>query len=829
LHNLVVRTFLGITMRFFTELATTARSVAKRPANWLATAIFALVLGANSALYGVLDFLTTGPLGFTAQERLVSVHNSYPAWDNSYSNVSIPDFVERKRDIAEIEDAAIFYGIGGNLALPNADPVRLVGLNASTTFFSTVGWRAALGRVFVDSDGIENSAPIVVLSDRIWRTYFNSDASIVGRLIELNGAPRQVVGVLPASAVSVDQNMGNDYFLPAQFDAKELSDEERGSDYWRMFARLKPGANPNAVAQKATQLFARYAKSAGVEREKTFVAENQGAAVQSLRANIHGDALKNASLLMYAVLGVLLIACANIANVLSAQVIERGRELAVRSAIGAPAGRIFVGILLEGVLIAGVAAVLGVLLAHLLLPIAAQQLLGASLIQPTLSAKIFLLSLLLGIVSGVLASLLAAWVAMRAPLSAGLRVSGRSMSASADLVRLRRWVSGVQIALAIALLAGSLALVRDFARRDAGNNGFVSTGVQTMKFNLSGPSYKDQLARNQFLQALDSKLRALPGVAAMTLSQHLPFNGNNWNSTYTSAFTTREEHMNMVITGPGMFDTLRIPLKAGRDFVVTDARDAGGNSSDAGKQRPDVVILDEQAAMTLLGTLDVVGKSVLRDKVRLDVVGLVGNVERVNPGQASANGSVYMPSYQVGGSNETHIALRPTPGAVIDLAQIRAVLATLNPGLPLFDVRSLDDMRQSQLQPQRLVSNLSGAFSLVALLLAMVGTFGVMAFAIERRRNEFGVRQALGASQSGIVTLVLKDAAGLLAIGASLGLPLAFGAQTLLAERLNSQAQFDGMALALALSAIFVAALCACALPALRARAISPVVAMRAE
>ncbi len=819
-------------MRLFTDLSFTARVLAKRPASWLAIAIFALVLGANSALYGVLDFLLVGPLGFQATERLVSVHNQYPAWDSEFSNVSIPDFIERKREIPEIEDAAIFYGIGGNLARPNADPVRLTGLYASPTFFSTVGWAAALGRVFIASDGIENSAPIVVLSDQVWRTHFNSDAGIIGRLIELNGAPRQVVGILPPGAVSVDQNMGNDYFIPAQFDAKELSDEERGSDYWRMFARLKPGARPDAVEKKATELFARYAKRAGAAREKTFVDEHQSAGVQSLRANIHGDVLKNAQLLIYAVLGVLLIACANIANLLSAQVIERGRELALRSAIGAPARQIFFSVLFEGMLIAAVAAVLGVLLAYFLLPFAAQQLIGPSLIQPTLSAKIFLGSLFLGIVSGALASLLAAWVAMRAPLNAGLRMAGRAISASVDLVRLRRWLSGVQIALAIALLAAALMLVRDFARRNAGDNGFVSTGVQTMKFNLSGPAYQDQLVRNQFLQALDGKLRAMPGVAAVSLSQHLPFNGNNWNSTYTSAFTTREEQMNMVVTGPGMFEVLRIPLKAGRDFLVTDARDAGeaaGNSSDAGKLRPDVVVLDLQAAQTLLGTLDVIGKTIQRDAVRLIVVGLVGNVERVNPGLATARGSVYMPSYQVGGSNETHIALRAKTGAVIDLAQIRATIATLNPGLPLFDVRSLDDMRQSKLQPQRLVSNLSGAFSLVALLLAMVGTFGVMAFAIERRRAEFGVRLALGAPQRGIVALVFKDGVGLLAIGCVLGLPLAFAVQSLLAERLNFQAQRDGAAIAIALSAIVFAAVCACALPALRARAISPVVAMRAD
>jgi putative ABC transport system permease protein len=823
-------------MRLFTDVIVAVRTVAKRPSSWLAMLIFALVLGANSALYGVLDFLTAGPLGFDASEQLVSVHNRYPAWDKPYSNVSIPDFVERKREIPEIEDAAIFYGIGANLARPGADPVRLTGLYASPTFFSTVGWRAALGRVFIESDGIENSAPIVVLSDQVWRTHFQSDAGIVGRLIDLNGGPRQVVGILPPSAVSVDQNMGNDYFVPAQFDAKELSDEERGSDYWRMFARLKPGASMDIVAKKATDLLARYAKHAGAAREKTFLEERQCASVQSLRVNIHGDTLKNTYLLVFAMLSVLLIACANIANLLSAQVIERGRELALRSAIGAPASQIFSSILLEGVLIAVAASMLGVLLAHFLLPIAAQQLIGASVIQPTLNTKIFLGSLLLGVVSGLLASLLAAWVAMRTPLSAGLRTAGRSMSASADLVRLRRWLSGIQIALAIALLAASLTLVRDFARRNAETNGFVSTGVQTMKINLSGPGYRDQLVRNQFLQALDRKLRAMPGVAALALSQHLPFNGDNWNSTYRSTFTKRDEEMNMVVTGPGMFEVLRIPLKAGRDFLVTDARDAdsdssdvSGNSSDVGKARPDVVVLDEQAALTLFGTLDVIGKSIQRESVRLNVVGLVGNVERVNPGLASARGSVYMPSYQVGGSNETHIAIRPTPGAVVDLKQIRAAIATLNPGLPLFDVRSLDDMRQSQLQPQRLVSKLSGAFSLVALLLAMVGTFGVMAFAIERRRNEFGVRQALGAPQRRIVALVLVDGAGLLAIGCALGLPLALGAQTLLAERLNASARIDGVAIAIAFGAIVIAALCACALPAVRARAISPVVAMRAD
>jgi putative ABC transport system permease protein len=816
-------------MSFLTELNFAARAIAKRPASWLAMLIFALVLGANSALYGVLDFLLSGPLGFANSERLVSVHNRYPLWESDFSNVSVPDFIERKRDIPEIEDATIFYGIGGNLAVTGGDPVRLTGLYASTSFFSTVGWTPALGRVFMDSDGVEGAGPIMVISDQVWRTYFNSDPNIIGRLIELNGAARQVVGVLPATAVSVDRNIGNDYFVPAQFDASTLSDEERGSDYWRMIARLKPGTDPQVVANKATELFARYAKNAGAEREKVFREEQQGAAVQSLRANIHGGVLKNAYLLLYAVLGVLLIACANIANLLSAQVIERGRELAVRSAMGARSAQIFFSILLEGALIAGIAALLGAGLAHFLLPIAANQLIGASVIQPSLSLKVFLGSIVIGIASGVLASLLAAWVALRAPLNTSLRSAGRSMSASADLVRLRRWLSGAQIALAIALLGAALSLTRDFARREASDNGFVSSQVQTMKFNLSGPMYRDQLARNQFLQTLDAKLRALPNVAALSLSQHLPFNGNNWNSTYRSELSQRDEQLNMVVTGPGMFDTLRIPRKAGRDFLPTDARTSGGNSSDVGKTSPDVVVIDEQAAQTLFGSLDVIGKSIRRDAVRLLVVGLVGNVERVNPGQPSPSGTVYMPSYQVGGSNETHIAIRAKAGAAIELSQIRAVLATLNPGLPLFDVRSLDDMRQTQLHPNRMVSGLSIAFSALALILAMIGTFGVMAFAIERRRNEFGVRQALGAPQRGIVALVLKDGAGLLLIGVTIGLPLAYLTQMLLARQLNSIAGVDVTSLVMTLVAITLAALMACALPAWRARAVSPVVAMRVE
>jgi predicted permease len=802
----------------------------KRPANLLALGIFALALGAISAMFGAMDAMLFRPLSYQNADRLVSMFDVYPDWGGQGS-ISIPSYVERKAEIPELENAALYRGIAANLVTDAADPaaraLRLNGTIMTPSFFATVGWRPVLGRGFTEAD-VAAPNQLVVLSHDTWQKHFAADPLIIGKSIQLQGDQRVVIGVLAPEHISPNRDLGDDFYFAVHFDAEDLSVAAREYNHWNAIGLMREGVQPSTIAAKSSALFARYAKSMGETRWRQFVDQRQYSAAQPIRHRIFGDSLQHAQLLLWALFGVLIIACANVANLLSTQVVERTREFAVRAALGAPRQQLIQKIVMEGAFVALIGALLGIALAHWLQPLLMKYLLGGAVAELGTSWRVLLVMSLIGVLSGMLASLLSAFLAVRQSVSVGLRSASRSSSAGGDMARFRRYLSALQIGMAFALLAAALCLVRDFQALERIDNGFNPNDVHTMRVSLNGKRYQSDAARNQFLEQMRLKLGELPQVAAVSLSQHLPFNGDNWGSSFSSDYNSDEVSMRMVLVGPGFFDAMRVPLKAGRDFRLEDSPNGAADAS-AASQPLEVVIIDEQAAQKLFGSTDVIGKVIRRDDGNLQVIGLAGNVQRDEPGVASALGSVYFPLTQLGGTGEIQIALRMQPDALPAVNAVRLSLAQLDPNLALFDVRTLDSMRADKMMPQRLVSRVSGTVALFALLLAAVGTFGVLAFAMSARRVELAVRQAVGASPMRLVRLVMLDTARLLAIGLVIGVPLWFAIQQLIQGQLKLVPAFDPPSALIAIAAIALSGLLACAIPAWRARSTEPVIAMRSE
>jgi len=786
----------------------------------------ALAIGANTLVFSLVDALYLAPLPYRDDARLVDVENAYPGMGLAAVGASIPDYLDRRAEVRAFAESALYTADNYNLAL-DGSPERVHGIRATPSLFPTLGVGAALGRTFDENEAQTGADKVVVLSDALWRNRFGADPSAIGRDLHANGESYRIVGVMPRGFMFPDRD--TQLYFPFAFTAAQKADTERGFEFSTSIARLAPGATLADVKTQSDLVVRRNMERLGAiggdgARFAQFVRDaGFTVSVQPLRTLLAGDRSKVLLLLQLAVGLVLLVACANIANLLLTRLSARQKELSVRAALGAGRARIARQLLVEAALLAGGGATLGVALALL-----GQRLVAASGLlpdwaAPALDARVLGFTAAIALAVALLFGLLPALSATANPQRV-LRESGRS-GAGRGALALRDTLVVVQLALAVALLASAGLLVRSFANVAAQNPGFDSSGVLSAALTLPNEKFADDAARANAASRLLEAARALPGVEAAGLVDARPLsdaiNGTSYAIVGQPSNGARP-HAFVRSVDEDYFKAMGIPLRQGRTFER-------GDWSSANK----VAVVDELFARKRFPNGDAIGQTLEIErpgvsKTHYTIVGVVGTIKNGDLGEDVTQETYYLDYGQ--SPSSTVVLLLRANAAPATLAQpLRAAIRGVDPEQPLFDVMTLDQRVQESMTGRRVPMQLIGAFAALALLLAAVGIYGVLAFAVAQRSSEFGVRMAVGADAAHIRRHVLGGGARLIATGLALGVVGAVAFGFALRSQLFGVGSVDPPSLAVVACVLAATAFAACWLPARRAARVAPLEALRHE
>ena len=799
------------------------RTLRARPAFTLVAVLtLALGIGANATIFSVVNELLLRPLPFREPERLVTVLG---VREGKREGVSYPDLLDFQRESRAFSGIALLAGQTVNFTGGDT-PDRLRGAFVTGGVFDVIGVKAAVGRTFTDAESeMGRAVPVVVVSHALWRTRFGGDPTLVGRALQLNGRPFEVIGILPAGFRSPFDEP--DVWIPVPFHTSRTPDWsrtgkgafERTSRYVPALGRLAPGAT---VAEAHAELATVADRLARAHPESN---AGWGVDVEPLQRTLTGD-VRAALLTLFAVVGVvLLIACANVANLLPARAAARRREMSLRAALGAGRGRLVRQLLTESVVLAAAGGAVGLLLAHVGLR-------GLLAVVPSsfilfrrvaVDGDVLLFSLLLVAGCGVLFGLAPALHASRANLNEAFVARGGSALAAPGRFTARNVFVVAQVALSIVLLVAAGLLTRSLVGLQRVDPGFDPRGVLTMEFRLPATKYTEDAQSAAFMERAIAEIRRVPGVRSAALARAAPFSYNGATAGYVvegrepaPGQEPPETQLNTVT--PGYFATLGIPLRGGRDFTEADRAAA-----------PAVAVVNEA-----LVRREWPGGSALGKRLRaadggpwLTVVGVVGNAKHYALGDPPA-AQVYIPYAQSPGIFATIVAR--TAGDPLALAPaVRAAIWSVDRDQPVWKIRTLDGMIRASLGQQRFTMGLVAGFAAVALLLVGIGIYGVMSYAVAQRTQEVGVRLALGAQRGEVLRLVVRQGLALTGVALAVGLAGALAAARVLASQLHGVSTADPLTFAVVPVVLGAVALVATYLPARRASRLDPMVALRYE
>lgn len=820
------------------DLRYSLRSLLSKPGFVLAAILtLALGIGANTAIFSVVNGLLLKPLPYADGERLVLVHNVYPKMGIDYAGTSIPDYFDRREQASALEDLAIYTGVSLNLAT-DGTPQRLVGLRASASLFSTLQARPAIGRVFDADAELPGQDNVAVISDALWRSQFAADPGVIGRDVRLNGTSHRIIGVMPASFVF--PNHTTQIWLPYAFTPAQKSDEERGNEFSESVGRLAPGAT---IAQLDSQLDAIIMRNAerfaglGDPRATLFADffRDGGMAGRGkpLRDEWVGDVRPVLWLLQGVVMFVLLIACANVANLMLTRVSARQKELSVRTALGASRGRIIRQLLIEAVVLALAGAVAGIAVAY-----ACLQLLDAlNLTQSPLrtgigiDGQVLLFTLAVSVLTGLVFGLFPAFSQSSGKPYEVLKDGGRGNTGGRAARATRNVLVMVQIALCVTLLVGAGLMMKSFDRLQDENPGFQRDGLITLRLDLPAGKYPDDGTIVRFYSDALRELRAIPGVTQAAYVSNLPFGSSTWQSSYVieghdAGAGVASPHGFSRVADEGFFQSLQIPLLAGRYFTAADSADAAR-----------VVIVDELLADKYFPD-GAIGKRIRRSGDEADnpwwtIVGVVGTVKHGNLAAEMTKEAYYFPyqqfEYTRYGNRDGFFVVKTDLPAGGLVQPIRQAVLRVDPEQPVYDIRTLDERIALSLQGRRAPMLLLVLFAGVALVLSAVGIYGVLAYAVAQRTGELGVRIAIGAQRGDVVRMVLVQGGRIALIGLAAGLVGALALGGFLGSQLFGVSRFDPLTFLSVVAVLGSVALLACWLPARRAARVDPIVALRYE
>jgi predicted permease len=805
------------------ELRHAARGLARTP-GFTAAAVFtlALGLGANAAIFTVVDAALLRPLPFVDPDRLVLVWETMGDWKTRW--VAPANFVDWRRDARSFEGLAGYSQSDVNL-MGAGEPERLKSAVVSDTLFELLGARPALGRSF--RRGEDEAGPrLAVLGDGLWRRRFGADPAVVGRIVRLDGEPHEIVGVMPAAFRFPP---GADLWTPGRegipFIHSVLSGQDmrtlRDSHLFTVVGRLAPGRSAGDAQAEMDALAARLA------REYPDTNEGLGASVASLRDHLVGDVRPALGVLAGAVGFVLLIACANVAGLLLARATQRAMDTAVRLALGAGRARLVRHGLLEALLLSLAGGVLGLGLAHwgvdAIVASSPPGLAGLEQAGPDARVLVFagLVSLLTAGLFGLVPAAQAANPSLGTLLGSGVRTSGGPARA-----RARRVLVVAEIAMAHVLLVGAGLMLATLVRLRSVDAGFDDTNLLTFQLSLSDARYREPHRRRAFYDGVLAGARRLPGVSAAGAVMRLPLAEGAVNRGLRiegrPAPQAGEDHsVDYQTVSATYFAAARIPLRKGRALRDADAEGA-----------PRVVVLNEAAARRFFPNEDPLGRRVGLgdgdDPARWrTVVGVVGDVRHRALDQAAAP-AAFAPYRQDRESwNMMSFVLRTSVDPRTLAPAVGPLVRGVDPEQPVSNVRTMDEVRDAAVLRPRFLATVLAAFAGSAVLLAAIGIYGLMAYTTAQRTQELGVRMALGASRRAVLGLVLAEGARLAVAGVALGLAAALALSRVLAGLLFAVRATDPLTLAAVSLVVAAVAALAAWLPARRAAGVDPARALR--
>ena len=811
----------------FGDVRYALRSLRKSPGfTVIAVLTLALGIGANSGIFSVMNGVVLQPLPYAEPAELMRLASKFPTLGFDKFWISPPEYFElqeRNRSFASIGA----YRTGTASVGGGATPVRVTSAIATHTLFETLGVPAQIGRSFNAEEDAPNGEPVAVLSHELWQNAFGADPAILGRTVIVNGNSTRVTGVMPPGFDVADAQV--EIWLPAGLDPANR--QNRGSHFLDVIARLQPGVSAQQAHADVARMVAMWTEL----NPDTHVPspDNHPIFMTTLQDDMIGNVRPALLLLLGAVGFVLLIACANVANLLLARAESRQREIAVRAALGAGRARLLRQFLTEGVVLALIGGTLGLFLGY-----AGVQMLVASnpegiprAAEISLDGTVVTFTLLVSLLTGLLFGLAPALNLTARVMNRSLRDGVGRTTAGAARQQVRRALVVSEMALAVILVVGSGLMLRSFAELQRVDLGFNPERLLSFQLFLPSAGYEGGPAQNAFYERLLPRLASLPGVTGVSAMSGLPPRRD------VNANDTEFEGVEQTPDGPAhnvdyyqfvdrdYLQTMQIPLVAGRTFDATDAAGAP------------VVMINERLARVFYGDANPLGRRIRPccgdGTPWLTIIGIVGDVKQ--GGVAEEVGTemyAYAPQTAevLGFAPRTMNVVLRTQGDPLSVAgAVRAEVAAIDPTLPIANLATMEDVLHDAVARPRFLTLLLGFFAAVALALAAIGTYGVMAYSVAQRRQEIGIRMALGARASSVLGMVLGQGLIVAGLGLGIGVVGALGLTRLLQSLLYNVSATDPAAFIAAPALLAVVAVLACLIPARRATRVDPATVLKTE
>lgn len=797
------------------DLRYALRQLIKAP-SFTAVAIITLALGigACTAIFSVVNTVLLRPLNYPQPDRIVSIRETnlpqFPVF-----SVSPPNYLDWEKQTKSYEYLAAYTGADLNLT-GDGEPQQLSGLKATAHYFDVYGVKPILGRMWLPEEDAQGKDHVVVLSYHFWQRVFGGAADVVGRSIQLNGEPYTVVGI---AQVGFGLTSKVEAWTPLAFKPEETANNARGDHYINVVGRLRPGVT---VAQARAEL-----ELLATQLAKQYPDSNKGWGIFLMLSQDY--IVRDVKPVLYTLLGavgcVLLIACANLANLLLARASARSREISIRAALGAGRGRLIRQLLTESVVLAVGGGVAGVILARwgldALLALAPSSLPRISEIH--LDSGVLIFSLALSIITGLVFGIAPAWLAARADVNEALKQGTRGSTEGGARGRLRSALVVLEVTFALMLLGGAGLLARSFMQLAHVDPGFTPENATLLQLSLPQKKYAMPEQQTAFADALLERVKVLPGVQWAGITHSMPLLGG-----YVLTFSIEgrppiapsdQPSASYYAVTPDYFRAMGIRLIRGRTFTPRDDAKA-----------PRVAIINEAFARQFFPNEDPIGKRIdidLGPDAWREIVGIVGDIKQNGPDQATSAQSYEPFAQKPFSSIDLVIRTKGAPTAL--LGALRPAVYAVDKDQPVGAIRPLEEILADSIARQRFAMTLLSVFSVVALVIAAVGIYGVMAYNVVQRTGEFGIRMALGAQQRDVLRLVLMQGGKLIGLGLVIGLSATLAASRAMGSMLFNTSAYDPVTLATITLLLGAVALIACLLPANRATKVNPIEALRAE
>jgi predicted permease len=797
-------------------------------------ATLALCLAANIAIFAVVDGVLLKPLPFPEPHELVRINNAYPGAGVESADNGVPDYLDRKRDVSAFEEVAMFRQAGVTISGAGfSEAERIQSMIVTPSLFRALQTQPLRGQLFTDAHGEIGQERVVVVTYGFWQRVFGGRDDALGQDVRLGGVPYRVVGVLPAGFVFLNQEI--QLFRPAAFTPQEQSDQARHSNNWQMMARLKAGATReqaqsqvNALNASNMERFPQWREVLTNARFRTDVLDFQEHLIGRQRATL--------TMLWGGAIFVLLIGAVNVANLVLVRSTSRLRELATRHAMGATFGRLTRQSLTESIVLAVAGGVAGIALGWWAIQSAPflgiEQLPSGAIV--TLDMRVFGFTLLLVAAVGIAVGMIPIVAMRHANMAQVIREEGRSGTQGRGPRLMRRALVTSQVAFALILLIGAGVLLASFERVLNIHPGFAAEHLLIGTVSLPASRYADDAAVLSTTDRLLEQVRVLPGVVGAGVTTTLPFSGNYSDSVILAEGYQMQPGESLISPGqvsvsPGYFEAMNATLLAGRYFTEQDT-----------ERSQKVLIIDEELARRFWPNGDALGKRMYmpmnienltakpNEDQMMTIVGIIEPMRLRGLVEAAGErrvGNYFWPIKQQP-ARVLGVAIRTAQAPELQIASVRRQINGIDPELPFFGVRTMEDQLSRSLIDRRTPMLLATGFAVVALFLAAIGIYGVLAYQVSQRRREIGIRMALGAASGSIFSLVLREGGLIVGLGATMGLVGAFVLRQTLQSQLYETGAMDPTVVAAVAAVLVAVAFIACVLPARRAAKTDPLIAL---